>query len=237
MKKFKGALWGLALIAIGVIFALNALNITDINIFFEGWWTLFIIVPCFISLFGKGDKTGDVIGILIGIGLLLASHDVFSFGTFWKLCIPIIIVVIGFRLVFRNLFKKDTGDRESTFHVNVDCSDEENSASTDRKEYCAAFSGINADFAGQVFEGADLTAVFGGVDCRLENAIIEKDVVVNATAVFGGVDIKVPAGVNVKVSSVNIFGGTSDKRRASHIENAPTVYVNSTSVFGGVDIK
>ena len=83
MKKFKGALWGLALIAIGVIFALNALNITDINIFFEGWWTLFIIVPCFISLFGKGDKTGDVIGILIGIGLLLPSRDVFSFGTFW----------------------------------------------------------------------------------------------------------------------------------------------------------
>ena len=35
----------------GVIFGLNALEITDINIFFDGWWTLFIIVPCFIGLF------------------------------------------------------------------------------------------------------------------------------------------------------------------------------------------
>lgn len=56
MKK-TNILWGLVFIILGVIFGLNALEITNINIFFSGWWTLFIIVPSFIDLFKKNDKT------------------------------------------------------------------------------------------------------------------------------------------------------------------------------------
>ena len=48
MKKFGNILWGVVLIIVGVIFGLNAVGLTDINIFFHGWWTLFIIVPSFI---------------------------------------------------------------------------------------------------------------------------------------------------------------------------------------------
>ena len=47
MKKAGNILWGIVLIVIGVIFALNALDITSIDIFFDGWWTLFIIIPSF----------------------------------------------------------------------------------------------------------------------------------------------------------------------------------------------
>ena len=46
MNKISNLLWGCIFIVVGVIFGLNALNITSINIFFDGWWTLFIIVPC-----------------------------------------------------------------------------------------------------------------------------------------------------------------------------------------------
>ena len=49
MKKFGDLLWGLFFIALGLIIGLNAMGITHINIFFSGWWTLFIIVPCFIG--------------------------------------------------------------------------------------------------------------------------------------------------------------------------------------------
>ena len=49
MNNYSNVLWGFVLIIIGIVFGLNALDITDINIFFDGWWTLFIIVPCFID--------------------------------------------------------------------------------------------------------------------------------------------------------------------------------------------
>ena len=59
MKKISSVIWGIVLIAAGALFALNALNITDINIFFDGWWTLFIIVPCAVGLFTEREKTGE----------------------------------------------------------------------------------------------------------------------------------------------------------------------------------
>ena len=76
MKSFKNILWGIILIAVGVILGLNSLEITNIDIFFDGWWALFIIVPCFIGLITNNDKTGDIIGLVVGVLLLLASQDI-----------------------------------------------------------------------------------------------------------------------------------------------------------------
>ena len=36
MRKTGNVLWGILLIAAGVVFALNVFNITDIDIFFDG---------------------------------------------------------------------------------------------------------------------------------------------------------------------------------------------------------
>ena len=60
MKKITKIIGGLILIAVGVLFALNALKITNFDIFFDGWWTLFIIVPCLIGLFTEKDKIGNL---------------------------------------------------------------------------------------------------------------------------------------------------------------------------------
>lgn len=63
MKNFSKMLWGIVLIVIGIAIALNALNIANINFFFKGWWTLFIIIPCLIGLFDRETegKTGNLI--------------------------------------------------------------------------------------------------------------------------------------------------------------------------------
>ena len=61
MNNFSKILWGIVFITLGLVIALNALDITDINLFFNGWWTLFIIIPCLIGLFKDEDesKTGN----------------------------------------------------------------------------------------------------------------------------------------------------------------------------------
>lgn len=63
MNNFSKILWGIVLVALGVVIGLNALDIVHINFFFRGWWTLLIIIPCLIDLFNtKGDgKTGDLV--------------------------------------------------------------------------------------------------------------------------------------------------------------------------------
>ena len=77
-------IWGFVFIVVGVIFGFNALGITDIDIFFEGWWTLFIIIPSFINIFKKEDKLGSFIWFMVGIVLLLACNDFISFDLLIK---------------------------------------------------------------------------------------------------------------------------------------------------------
>ena len=50
MRKLSNIIWGILFIFIGSIWALNATGIADIDIFFDGWWTLFIIVPSIIGI-------------------------------------------------------------------------------------------------------------------------------------------------------------------------------------------
>ncbi len=225
MKKVSSILWGIVLIAAGVVLALNVFNIMDINIFFDGWWTLFIIVPCAIGLFTEREKTGNIIGIAVGVFLLLCCQDILSFSMLWKLLVPAIIVIIGLKMVFAGLF----GNKANEIIAKI----KQNGGET--KVGCATFSGCELNYDGEVFEGVELTAVFGGVDCNLKNAIIEKDCAIQVSAIFGGIDILVPDNVNVKVSSNCIFGGISNKT-AVHKE-APTIYVSGTCMFGGVEIK
>lgn len=225
MKKASSVLWGIVLIAAGVVLALNVFNITDINMFFDGWWTLFIIVPCAIGLFAEREKTGNIIGIVIGVLLLLCCQDVLSFSILWKLLVPVIIVISGLKMVLAGLFGNKANEIMKKLRLE----------GKEPKVGCAVFSGCDMSCDGEVFEGAELTAVFGGVDCDLRNAIIEKDCAVQVSAIFGGIDILVPDNINVKVSSNSIFGGVSNKT-AVH-QNAPTLYVRGTCMFGGVEIK
>ena len=61
MNNMKSILWGVVLVLLGVLVGTNSLGITNIDIFFDGWWSLFIIIPCFIGLFSNEDKTGNII--------------------------------------------------------------------------------------------------------------------------------------------------------------------------------
>lgn len=108
MKNISNIVWGLALIVVGVIAGANILNIINVNLFFDGWWTLFIIIPCFVGLFEDDNKIFSIIGLLIGISLLLCAQDLISFELVWKLAFPVILVVIGLSFIFKDILKKET---------------------------------------------------------------------------------------------------------------------------------
>lgn len=107
MNNLNKILRGIILIILGIILGLNSLNITNIDIFFNGWWTLFIIIPCFIRLFDNTkSKSRNIIGLIIGISLLLSSHNLISFEIIVKLILPFILVSIGLSLIFNKNNKK-----------------------------------------------------------------------------------------------------------------------------------
>lgn len=224
-KKYTNIFWGLSLIALGVVMLGNYIGFFSINIFFNGWWTLFIIVPSILGLFDKGDRTTSLIFLLIGILLLLNQQNIFSMEIAWKILFASIIIIVGIRIIISGLNKNK---------VNIDFNFQ--GAKADSQTYTAIFSGYERRYSNEEFEGANLTAVFGGVDLDIRDAVIKHDVVINSVAIFGGCNIIVPRNVNVKTIGTNIFGGVDNKIN-NYASDSPTIYLNTTSIFGGVEIK
>lgn len=225
--KLSNVLWGLVLIIFGVIFGLNALGITNINVFFAGWWTLFIIVPSFIDLFKEKNKTGNIVGLIIGVSLLLASQGILSFSLIWKLALPVTLVLIGLSIIFKDAINGKVKNKIK----------ELNAKNNGLAEYSATFGGQDLNFSNEKFDGCNLNAVFGGVKCDLREAKLSDDVIINASAIFGGIDIFVPEDVVVKVKSFPLFGGVSNNSKNNEKDAKKTIYVNATCMFGGVEIK
>lgn len=225
MKNLSRILWGIVLIFIGVIWGLNRTGVADINIFFDGWWTLFIIAPSIISLFESGsNKTSSIIFLVIGILLLLASQGVFEFEILWEILLPAIVILIGLSLIFGH--KVDFNVKEKT-----KCLD-----SKDTESIFAAFGEQNVSKSGEKFEKANLNAIFGAVKLDLREAKLEKETVIGAWAIFGGIEILVPEDCIVKVKATPVFGGVSNERKNNE-DAKKTIYIEAYAIFGGLDIK
>ncbi len=217
MKRNKGLIWGIVLIVLGVVIALKKLNVIDFDLFFDGWWTLFIIVPSLIGLFNDNDKVGSIVGLLIGVLLLLNAQDIIDFSNIWTFFLPALLIIIGLSIIIKNTGKKIPKSKNND-------------------EIISAFSSQKVNKEGETFEGANIDAVFGGVDLDLRSAKIKDDSVIKASAIFGGVKIIVPDDVNVIVNNTSIFGGVSNK--CSKNTNAKiTLYIEAVALFGGIEIN
>ena len=229
MKDLSRILWGIVLVLLGIIWGLNATGVTNIDIFFDGWWTLFIIVPSAISLVNpkNNGKVSSAICLVIGIFLLLGSLDVFDFDILWEILLPVIVVIIGLSLIFGNKAKTTLKEKiDNTDFSNVEV-------------ITATFGEQNINKSGEKFEKANLDAVFGSIKLDLRDADLKNETFIKASAIFAGITILVPKDVEVKIKSTPIFGGvTSEGLDEKANKNAKkTIYVDGFALFGGIEIK
>lgn len=222
MKNLMRIIIGLLLIACGVIYALGAFGIANVNVSLDGWWTLFIIVPCLNGLFTSKDKFGNFIGLAVGVLLLLAARDVFEYGMIWKIIVPIIIIMLGVKLIVKSIFPQEKNEN----------------VKKGQKECMAVFGSQTFDYDDEEITVAKIGAVFGGAKCNLIDAKIKNGSKLNLLCAFGGVDILVPENVNVKINTFCLFGGISDKRVIKPTDKSDvTLEINGFCIFAGADIK
>ena len=226
MKDYTKYIIGFLLIFIGLILGLNAFGITNINLFFSGWWTLFIIIPSLVGLINDKEKTSSLIFLIIGVWLFLAERDLIEYELLIKLLLPVILISIGLLLVFKDVLSINGKEIKKI-----------NANNKESNNYIAIFGSQDLKFEDEKVENLDLKSLFGGIKLDLRDANIEKDIVINTLSVFGGIDIYVPDDVKVKVSSIPFFGGVEVKRGKQSSKKEITIYLNSVCIFGGVDVK
>ena len=228
MKQARHIIWGIAIVALGVIFGGNAIGLFNFDVFFDGWWTLFIIVPSAISLITEKERLQSLAFLGAGIIMLLAAQHVFEWEVAWKAILALFLILIGLSIIFRSIFHSKN-DKEVEKKVK-DADDKTMDAQT------AVFSGSERVYNDEVFSGSNMVAIFGGAELDLRKAKFTKDTVIKAFALFGGVDIKVPEDVNIKSKSGFIFGGISDERKGES-KGKYTIYLDAAGGFGGITIS
>ena len=240
MKKANGLIVGVLFIVVGLLYACSALDIFHFSIFFPGWWTLFIIVPCIYALVQKNeDKTGPVIGLIIGLCFFINAQDFDIHIDFFPMTLAVLCIIIGWKLIAP---QKKKEHKQTEYHFTYNGSDMRSTAngytagtttannnnagsyfnssySAGNNTYTGGNGYINASalFGGkdirvdnECFTGADITVIMGTIELNLKNAIISEDVYINVTAIMGGVDIYVPANVRVVTDGCAVIMGGVD---------------------------
>lgn len=250
MKKANGLIVGVIFILLGLLYGCSALGIFEFSIFFPGWWTLFIIVPCIYALTKKNeDKTGPVIGLVIGLCFLINAQDWHIHIKFWPLAIAVLLIVIGVKIMFPDknknhkqvefTYNSETGEKK----VEIDGVTFDNTYKNSNGGYVnvsAILGGKDIRVDNECFTGADINIVMGAVDLDLRNAIISEDVYVNVSAVMGGIDIYVPANVRVVTDGCSTVMGGIDVNTSYanfHAADSPKLIITGNCVMGGIEIK
>ena len=221
----KKTLVGVLLIILGIILSLNVLEIININIFFKGWWTLFIIIPCLIDYVSdnKDNKTMDIIGIIIGISLLLSAQNIIKLEIVLKLIIPLILIIIGVSLILKDNIK-DTFIETDKININ----NEDN--------IIAILSEQKVNKKNELFKGTNIDAVFATAILDIKEAKLEKKTYIKTSSIFASINIIVPEDVTIKIKPTKIFGSVSNKAKITNNKNK-IIYIECFCLFGGVDIK
>lgn len=225
MKRTSKIIGGIALVAFGIVWALELLDVISISL--EGWWALFIIVPCFINIFNDRRKAGAIIGCGIGILLLLAARSIIPWNDIWQYMLCLVAVVWGLTLLFFSN-KKSSDRRHNSEQAAPVVLDDNIEVNFGKQEY---------SYDGQPFEGADVHVSFGFVGLDLRDADIRDGAVINVDCSFGGIQIRLPKGVCINNRIDTTLAGVDCDCCTQPTDGAKTLYLKGHCNFGGIEIK
>lgn len=221
---------GLMVVAFGVLFLLDNLNIIYLRhvIFF---WPLAFVVAGLVALFSDGPRSGRVTGIvLIAIGLSLTlnrlGYDFIGWRTFW----PLVMIGLGGLILYRTV----GGRRVVQVHGGPYTKDD---AKADNViDVTAILGGFERRVSTPDFRGGEITAIMGGCALDLRDSALATEAVINVFAIWGGITIKVPPDWTVILHGTPVMGGFTEKT-ARPPDNRKRLVVTGYAIMGGVEVR
>ena len=213
-KKISNYVWGIFIVFLGIVLLFKTLDLITFDIFFSGWWTLFIIIPSLVDIVVNDHKITSFNFLLFGILLLLSCQKIIESPIIAFVCI--MIIELGLKILFGKQIKNIKKNKNADTYIGI-------------------FGESNASNNNSDFQGCDLVSVFGTVKLDLSEIKLKKDVKIDAVNVFGSIYLTVPDDIDVKINGVNIFGSSYPKKTKANSKY--TIYIDTVSVFGDIRIK
>ncbi len=205
------------LIVIGVGYLLKNLEIIpEFTIFFDGFWTMFIIIPAIINIISGKSRRAGFIWLIIGLALLSMCID--ALRAFRPLLIPVFLILLGFilftkkgTLKYRRIYNKLS---ETYVRYPV---------------YRAFFSRKGISSYDKSYIGAFASAFCSEMSLSFSEAEFSHPAVLDITAVLSTVDITVPVGTDVRITHGK--NGKASKSKSVSLNTASAYRGGDTSVL------
>ncbi len=218
--------FGVIVIALGVLFTLDSLNLAQTEHILR-WW------PALLVLYGLARLTGfcclkhtgaGVLFTLAGVWMLLHEAGAIPYGL-WDLW-PVALIILGGSIVAGALGRQR----------DLDARRAQDSASELRA--FAFMSGVGRKVVSTDFRGGEVTAIMGGHDLDLRGAQLQGgQAVLDLFVMWGGVDILVPEDWKVSCEALVLMGGVEDNTRPPAAAPSGHLVLRGLVLMGGVDVK
>lgn len=253
---------GAILIALGLIFTLDSLDIVDAGSIWQYWPLILIVVGVGHVARPKeyGSRAWGYLEIAAGLFFLLRNLGVFWISV-WKVWPPLLLIG-GIYIIWQAMTRHpgtDSGNGPGGSGGSAGFTAGERAhdgamagleatrglqGAPEPKQYLnefALFGGGDRAVRSTNFRGGSVGVIFGGFDIDLREAVIAGDSAsIDVFVLFGGVDLRVPESWNVNVKATPILGSSEYKPRAGAAPaEGPrkTLTVTGVVLFGGVEVK
>ena len=221
---------GLLVVAFGVLFLLDNLNIIYLRhvIFF---WPLAFVASGLVALFSDGPRSGRITGIvLIAIGVAMTMNRLGYYFISWRTFWPLVMIALGGLILYRTMGGGRVV-RISTGPITKDHANADNVV-----DITAILGGFERRVSTPDFRGGEITTIMGGCALDLREAALTSEAVINVFAVWGGITIKVPPDWTVILHGTPVMGGFTEKT-ARPPDNSKRLVVTGYAIMGGVEVR
>lgn len=264
-RKRDNQLVGVILILLGFYWACRSLGVIHFSIFFDGWWTFLIMIPCLLNFIQGKSRGTSLSGIILAGMLLLWKQDVIPGAYIPAIFLSMVFILIGISIVMSGPKSNTTQNIESTMGTSssyqsieycgeVESDHRRNEYQWNKKsqqdqnystfETCppsisAILVGKSVSCLSGVFRGTSIHSILGNVQLDLRQAVLEQDVYVNVNLILGGADIFLPENVKVICETQSILADVRDVRKyeMSHNPTQPAIHIVGTCILGGLELK
>ena len=227
----RKAIAGILLVIAGGLLLLDTFDVTDwpLRYYIFDWKTLLIGIGIILVTVKDRQTPGWV---LIGLGVIFWLPSLVDYNIrLNQIILPAILMGIGIII----LTKRNDARNRHLGRNKVDTG-----SLADYIDDVAIFGGGVKQVLSQNFKGGNITAIFGGSEFNLREAVLSPEgCTIDVFTMFGGSKLIVPEQWEIKSDVVSIFGGFTDKRpvRQANSDTKNIIYIKGVVVFGGLEVK
>jgi predicted membrane protein len=239
--RLGSILFGLTVIAVGVVFTLDHFGIIAASRFLP-WWPVALIAYGLARLTGLGCRTHIVAGAgftFAGAWMLLHNLHYIRYDI-WDVW-PLLLILIGVSLVSSAIARGRDAARIDSAPIGSTTGADSRAEGVDTGSSLNAFavmSGSTRKIVTNDFRGGEVIAIMAGHDIDLRAArIASGTATIDLLVWWGGVDIWVPEDWKVSCEAMPLMAGVEDHTRPPAAEVKGHLILKGLVVMGGVEVK